>query len=48
MTPKAFRVPDLTTPQARAAATAAGVDLSDPASIRAVSERYDALQAAQR
>ncbi|GAA1896838.1 hypothetical protein GCM10009814_28050 [Lapillicoccus jejuensis] len=46
--PERFRAPDLTTPQARAAAAAAGVDLADPASVRAVSQRYDARHAAER
>lgn len=46
--PERFQVPDLTTPQARAAAAAAGVDLADPTSVRAVSRRYDARHAAER
>ncbi len=42
VTPAPFLVPDLTTPQARAAARAAGVDLSDPASVRAADVRHTA------
>jgi hypothetical protein len=44
ITPKEFRLPDLTTPEGRAAARRAGVDLSSRASIDAVDRRYDATQ----
>ncbi len=39
--------PDLTTPEARAAAAEAGVDLSSRASIDAADRLYSALQAAE-
>jgi lysophospholipase L1-like esterase len=43
--PELFVVPDLTTPEAKAAARKAGVDLSSRASIDAADRRYAALQA---
>lgn len=46
ITPKGFVAPDLSTPQARAAATRAGVDLTSRASILAADARYSAAQAA--
>ena len=39
--------PDLTTPEARAAAARAGVDLSDRASIDAADRLWSARQAAE-
>ena len=42
--PRSFVVPDLTTPQARAAAAAAGVDLRSRASIDAADRAYQAVQ----
>lgn len=48
ITPQEVRAPDLTTTRARAAALAAGVDLSSRASIDAADRRYSALQAAER
>ena len=47
ITPKPFRVPDLTSPQVRAAAARAGVDLRSRASIDAADRRHDALQHAR-
>jgi len=44
--PEVVRAPDLTTPQARAAAARAGVDLSSRASIDAADRRYAAREAA--
>ncbi len=44
ITPKDVVAPDLTSPRVRAAAKAAGVDLTSPASIRVADLRYDALQ----
>ncbi|HEU5145006.1 MAG TPA: SGNH/GDSL hydrolase family protein [Dermatophilaceae bacterium] len=45
--PKLFRAPDLTTPTARAAAAAAGVDLSSRESIDRVDRIYSQAQAAE-
>lgn len=45
--PEVVLAPDLTTAEARAAATRAGVDLSDRASIDAADRLYSALQAAE-
>jgi hypothetical protein len=45
--PKVVLAPDLTTPEARAAAAEAGVDLSSRASIDAVDRLYAARQAAE-
>ena len=45
ITPKSFVAPDLTTPEAKAAAARAGVDLSSRASIDAADARYSAAQA---
>lgn len=42
VTPKDFHAPDLTSPAVRAAAKRAGVDLSDPSSIRAADARWNA------
>ena len=39
-------MPDLSTPEAKAAAARAGVDLSSRASIDAVDARYSTVQAA--
>lgn len=44
VTLKEFVTPDLNTPKAKAAAKAAGVDLSSRASIDAADRRYSALQ----
>lgn len=44
VTPKPFVAPDLTSTRARAAAMAAGVDLSSRASVDAADRRYDAMQ----
>jgi hypothetical protein len=46
--PKQFVAPDLTTPRAKAAAQAAGVDLNSRASIDAADRWYSALQSAGR
>ena len=48
ITPKPFRLPDLTSPQLRAAAARAGVDLRSRASIDAADRRHGALQDAAR
>jgi lysophospholipase L1-like esterase len=48
ITPEEFRVPDLTTADARSAAAKAGVDLTSRASIDAADQRYAAAQAAGR
>ena len=45
ITPKEFVAPDLTSPRARAAARAAGVDLSSRASIDAADRAYSDRQA---
>jgi lysophospholipase L1-like esterase len=45
--PKVFRAPDLTTPKAKAAAAAAGVDLSSRESIDRVDRIYSKAQAAE-
>jgi lysophospholipase L1-like esterase len=47
ITPEDFRLPDLTTPAARAAAAKAGVDLSSRASIDAADRVWSQRQAAQ-
>lgn len=47
ITPEVFVVPDLTTPEAKAAAARAGVDLSSRASIDAADRRHAAAQAAE-
>ena len=47
ITPKLFVVPDLTSPRARAAAAAAGVDLTSRASIDAADRAWSARQAAE-
>ncbi|HET9022921.1 MAG TPA: SGNH/GDSL hydrolase family protein [Ornithinibacter sp.] len=47
ITPEQVMAPDLTTPEARAAAAEAGVDLSSRASIDAVDRLYAARQAAE-
>ena len=47
ITPKEFVAPDLSTARARAAAAAAGVDLSSRASIDAADAAYSARQAAE-
>ncbi len=44
ITPKPFVAPDLASPRARAAALAAGVDLTSRESIDAADRRYDAIQ----
>jgi lysophospholipase L1-like esterase len=46
ITPKTFVLPDLRSPQAKAAAARAGVDLSSRASIDAADRRYSKAQAA--
>jgi lysophospholipase L1-like esterase len=46
--PKRFVLPDLTTPQAKAAAARAGVDLTDRTSIDAADRRASTAQAAAR
>jgi len=46
--PQVFRVPDLSSPQIRAAAARAGVDLTSRASIDAADRRHAAAQAATR
>ncbi len=48
VTPKQFVAPDLTTARAKAAAKAAGVDLSSRASIDAADHRYSAAQSVGR
>lgn len=48
ITPKPFSLPDLSSPQVRAAAARAGVDLNSRASIDAADRVHDALQDARR